>query len=399
MRKFLVVCLSIFMLFSFTNAFANPKKPWTLLIFINGKNNLEDFAVRNIIDMEKVGSNDWMNIVVQWEGLSNYQATRMLIKKSDDPSQITSPILQNLGNVDMGSHKILENFLLWGILNFPADHYLVDVWDHGSGWHLKNNTKKFARKNDAGMIVGDISYDEETGSIIKTEELGSVMNHVAKKLGRKVDIYASDACLMAMIEVADEMKNAVNIFAGSEDLEPAEGWPYEDFLNQWQKSPKASAKDVAALLVKSYVAAYSDGVYGRREATFSAFDLNYLPQLEAAIKYFGEQITALSKSDQQKIAALAKTTKHFEFDAPDMVHFLQKINDSSLDLKAPSTALSLVLKQFIFANAVEDEDDAYGLSFWLPLHSADYDYLKERYQNLEFNKATNWSKALSKLVS
>ena len=67
-------------------------------------------------------------------------------------------------------------------------------------------------------MIKDISFDDRTGHSIKTEELGQAMQEIASRLGHKVDIYASDACLMGMVEVADQMKASVDYFIGSQDF-------------------------------------------------------------------------------------------------------------------------------------------------------------------------------------
>src|SRR5687767_7696357 len=39
-----------------------------------------------------------------------------------------------LGEVDMGDPRELTNFLVWGVENFPAEHYMVIISSHGAGW-------------------------------------------------------------------------------------------------------------------------------------------------------------------------------------------------------------------------------------------------------------------------
>ena len=48
------------------NAAPLAEKEWTFLLFLNGHNNLSSFGDMNIKDMEKTGSNDQVNHVVEW---------------------------------------------------------------------------------------------------------------------------------------------------------------------------------------------------------------------------------------------------------------------------------------------------------------------------------------------
>ena len=105
---------------------------------------------------------------------------------------------------DMGDYKNLVDFVKWGTDNFPAKHYFVAVWNHGSGWHFQD-----AKIKSGEVSINDISFDDNTGHAITTEQLGTAMAEIKLHIGRNVDIYGSDACLMQMLEVAGEMKNSV----------------------------------------------------------------------------------------------------------------------------------------------------------------------------------------------
>jgi len=114
------------------------QKEWTFLLFLNGHNNLSSYGDMNIKDMEKSGSTDQVNYVVEWGSASDVNNKRMLIQKSTNPSQVTSPVVMSVPNVDMGDVKNLVDFVKWGVDNYPAKHYFLAVWNHGSGWHFQD---------------------------------------------------------------------------------------------------------------------------------------------------------------------------------------------------------------------------------------------------------------------
>src|SRR6185312_17425586 len=217
------------------------QKDWTFLVYINGHNNLDSYGAQNIKSMEQVGSSDKLNIVVQWASLANNDTRRLLIQKDTTGSQdVTSPVVQSLPRVDMGNYHSLVDFVKWGAQNYPAKHYFVAVWDHGNGWHLQSM--------GGNMHANDISWDDDSGNNITTEQLGQAMGEIATAIGHKVDIYGSDACLMAMAEVAGEMKDSVSVFVGSQETEPGAGWPYATFLADWENNPSMSAQQIGATL-------------------------------------------------------------------------------------------------------------------------------------------------------
>jgi len=47
-------------------------------------------------------------------------------------------MIEDLGETNTGDPKVLSDFILWGAKNYPAEHYLVVVWNHGAGWDDEN---------------------------------------------------------------------------------------------------------------------------------------------------------------------------------------------------------------------------------------------------------------------
>jgi hypothetical protein len=376
-----------------------PTKTWTFLIYLNGNNSLDQFGAVNIKDMEKVGSNDQVNIIVEWASLSAHKTVRMLIKKNPNAKNknIYSPVLQDLGAVDMGSAETLKDFIAWGVKNYPAEHYFIDVWNHGSGWHALKWAATAPTKSPA-----DISWDDSTGNSISTEKLGQVMTYAAKIIGHKVDIYGSDACLMAMTEIANEMTGSVDYFVGSQEVEPGAGWPYNDLLSRWEATPNATPEDVSKILVDAYVKSYERGSPHKEEVTFSAYDLSKLSALNTAVANFGAKLSQLSPSDRTQVLSIATKVQRFsKRDYADLMDFVNKLANSNIRVLSNEdiTALQAASKDLIIANAVTKKyAKATGLSIWLPTNTSDYKRYSTRYTGLQFNALTHWNDALSSLL-
>jgi len=398
MRQLLLYIISGLLLFSFQFAYADVPKKWTFLIFLNGDNGLDPDATQNLLAMEKVGSNDQVNIVVQWASLSAGKTVRLLVKKSTDPTHVTSPILQDLGLVDMGNYKNLQDFIQWGVTNFPADHYFVDVWDHGSGWHLQHNQHFHSKQN----TLNDISWDEISGNWITTEQLGSVMTYAANVMGHRVDVYGSDACQMAMVEVANEMSTSVDYFAGSEFVEPAASWPYAEFFRHVEARPNLTADQVSKLLTKEYVRSYEGGSGGRAQVTFSAFQMDKLNRFNTAFKKMSDEIRTLAPSEKAKVLSAAQNAQQFfENDYRDVGDLLKKLKQAKITgiSKADITEVQFALDEFVIANAdTKNFRDSTGLSIWFPVTTNRYNQYADRYSHLDFNQATDWNASLNYIL-
>ncbi|HNW44752.1 MAG TPA: clostripain-related cysteine peptidase [Elusimicrobiales bacterium] len=234
----------------FSNKPAAPKE-WTVMVFINGKNNLEMAGLYNVNMMEKIGSDKNVNIVVEL-GRMNGQASgdtdldgnwtgarRLLVKKDSNENVINSPVVQISTAVDMGDYKRAVDFVKWSKLNYPAKKYMLILWDHGSGWMDPKVQPKGAEKG--------ISFDDETGNYIRTRQIGDILKEAGK-----VDVLAYDACLMQMGEVAFEVKDNSTVIVGSEETVPGLGYPYNLFLGALAKKPTLTAEELGAVTVEAF---------------------------------------------------------------------------------------------------------------------------------------------------
>ncbi len=380
-------------------AFADttPKlKEWTFLVFLNGNNSLDAFGADDINEMEQVGSNNDINVVVQWASYARKDVYRLLVEKDTKPSEVTSKVVKNMGAVDMGDWNNLVDFVSWAQKNYPAKHYFIDVWNHGNGWHMKNPSARAM-----SIRPMDISYDDKTGNMITTEQLAQALAESAKIIGHKVDIYGSDACLMAMVEVATQMKDSVAFSVGSEETEPGEGWAYGEFLAAWAAlGTNSTPERVASELVRTYKASYQNGSQGNQEITISAFDLSKVDALNASIKNLSSSLNQILRTDRGTVKKAAEASLAFTLsDYVDLADFSAQLESqhSGVDSQLIQ-ALKASMSAFVISNQTTSSfSRAGGVSMWIPTQSYLYNDYSSRYSNLDFAKQTGWDTVLESL--
>jgi hypothetical protein len=329
--------------------------------------------------------------VVQWASLENGSVKRLYVKKDNDSGKVTSPVIEDMGRVDMGDWHSVVDFVKWGAQKYPANHYFVDIWDHGSGWH----DKKGGIGSPSPM---DISWDDLSGNHMTTKQLAQALEESAKIIGHKIDLYASDACLMAMVEIANEVKDSVQVFAGSEETEPGAGWPYDTFLTRWNALSDMSPQNVAKVLSQEYAKSYQ----GTSNAvTFSAFDLEFLPALNSAIRSFSQSMSNLSASAAQQVLQVATRSQNFtNSDYVDFVDFMNNLKAahiSSLDVSALSD-MNDATQAVIIANDTVRFPKAHGMSIWIPTSNYQYGQYADLYSRLSFDQETHWGDVLKSIV-
>ncbi|MDP6626793.1 MAG: clostripain-related cysteine peptidase, partial [Methanopyri archaeon] len=199
-------------------------KEWTILVYSAADNNLEGAQMEDVDDMEKTGSSKFVDVVVQvdrgtkaegatdvgdnaWTGARRYH-----LQKDGTKGELTSPVLGELGQVNMADPATLTDFVEWGVKNYPAKNYLVVISDHGHGW------------------TGSIDDDSADGHGMSWAQVQEALGKVQQRTGEKIDVLGYDACLMASTEGAYQVRGVVDYLVASEELEGAEGWPYEGIM-------------------------------------------------------------------------------------------------------------------------------------------------------------------------
>lgn len=265
----------------------------TVLVYMIGTDleSKEGQASSNIQEMMTIGSTPNMNVVIQtggankpatstaapgsvesinWTNIQRYvveQGSIALVPGGDlGPDNATNPSL------DMGNQQTLSDFVKWGVSNYPAQKYIVVLWDHGGG------------------VNSGVGSDEITKHSITTPQISNALQQVVTSQKVQFEIVGFDACLMATAEVAASLINTAKYMVSSEDLEPGGGWDWNGFLNYVTNNSSATGLQIGTAIVDSYVK--------KMTTTQTANNRQ-------------EQIVTLSVVDLSKIQAVIDTTNTF----------------------------------------------------------------------------------------
>ena len=224
---------------------------WTVMIFMNGDNDLEAWVNGDLNELEMAGSGDGVHLVVQADRHEDYSTnggdwtdTRRYYITADDSEQVVhSEIVQEMGELDMGIPETLSDFLLWAAGDYPAEHYALIMWDHGEGWMF----------TDSPALPG-VSWDQDTNNdmSIAQGELQVGIQPFVDAYG-ELDILAFDACNMAAWEVAHAFKDQANFLVGSEATVGMEGFLYDQTFASLKANQDWTAGDLATDLAQQAV--------------------------------------------------------------------------------------------------------------------------------------------------
>jgi len=393
-------------------ALSLPAAQWTIMVYLDADNNLEPYGIMDVNKMEMVGSDSDMNIVVLVDRVSGYDTSngdwvdtrRGRVIADSDPAIISSPLV-SVGEKNMGDPATLTEFVNWAVTQYPAEHYAVILWNHGSGWRRESaalakpgalslfdkpslsspRPESSPAGEDKVFPLREVCYDDTSKDALTVKEVRLALEAVSVK----PDILGFDACLMQMMEVAWEIRGRAGIMVGSEQNEPAEGWAYHLFLADLKANPVMTPAQLATSIVNRY------GEYYSGANTQSAVNLDAIEPLGQALDVLAGALIAADTEWSAFNQARGLSASYSYADYRDLPSFLWALITRTQNytvLTAAQQAHSS-LYNCIVANHSSSRDGAGGLSIYLtaagraPLSS--YTAI-----NLRFAADTRWDDLL-----
>jgi len=319
---------------------------WTIMVYMNGDNDLEGKIIGDLNEMEQATISSSINVIVQIDRAVGYDATngdwttcrRYKVVKDANTAIIGSSLIQDIGEVDMGSPQTLADFAKWTIEKYPAKKYSLIMSDHGSGWSKggdQDGMKGFSHDYSSGNTI-DVS-NGEFGNAMR--QITDYLKQVTNDPNRKLDHIAWDACLMGMWEVLDIAKDYANYANVSEQVMVyPPGYDYNNFLASVSATPTMDAR---------YLGIHLLGVNTDGQHTKSLIDLSKIDALTIKIDKFAQELQASRASYGAAITtALNNTLKFYYTTHIDLGDFAVKIYNSNVpaSLKTAAAECSVAVK-------------------------------------------------------
>lgn len=410
------------------------RKQWTVMVYLAGDNNLDNAGIADLQEMKTIGSTDQVAIVAQFDRSGATRTTnRYVLRKG---STLAEDLVTSLGETNTGDPAVLRDFVAWAATTQPARHYMLVIWNHGSGWddsnlytgdYFSGATPPVIRKGrvlaaPAGSAAGPpvrsgtvraaikrarrslfqttvasmvssraIAFDDQAQDFLDNLELKRVLVDIRRGLGRKIDVLGFDACLMSMVEVAYQVRDSVSFTCGSEEEEPGEGWPYDTILKALTARPAMAPAELAKLIVSRYMASYQprDGV------TLAASSLAAIGPLADAVNRLGRVLLPLTRDARARTAIITLRSQVQEYTAPydqycdlgDLCDLLaRRVKDSGL--AHACRAVQATAGRVVIATGAKGAKVAHshGLSIYFPKKS-----VSRQYATLDFAKRGGWA--------
>ncbi|MBQ9505239.1 MAG: hypothetical protein IJU93_09545, partial [Lachnospiraceae bacterium] len=183
-----------------------------------------DLRILNVINNVNDGKGIRWNLNERW-ALTADEEGSTISKALNDSDKNRSRVMT--GIKDRGAAPELEDFITTTAEEYPANQYMLVLWDHGGG--------------PKGGFGGDDRGNKEN-TYITAEQLTSSLSSACAGIRRSERYYNKDfkkfafigfdACLMGNLETAMALVPYAEYLIASEDLEPGTGWDHRGYVKE-----------------------------------------------------------------------------------------------------------------------------------------------------------------------
>ncbi len=250
---------------------ASTAPPWTFMVYLDGDNNLDPWGEYTLDLMAQglaAGDHGNVAIPVLYDHYGDAGAEQGIVTAQGYVK------LADLPEPDMSSGDTLAAFMEWAIDGWPAERYVLDVWDHGSGWHyLCSDSTTMAEPSD-DPLHGRMLVDELARGVAAGEAAAGVT----------VDMVLFEACNMGMVEVSWELRGLCDVMVGTELTQDYEGVPWERTMATLDADPAMSTMDLGKAMCDDLVWSYrTQNKDASMIAALSAIDMSAQEELAVAL--------------------------------------------------------------------------------------------------------------------
>jgi hypothetical protein len=360
-----------------STAFAAPAAParWTVMVYISGDNNLEEYVVQDIeTELALTGSSANVQVVALADRGPGYDTsygdwqTTKLFHVTQGMSAAPENAVADWGERNFGDPQTLIDFVTWTKSNYPADRYALYFWGHGWNWH-----------------PGYVMQDDTDNDTLDMEEIQAALPSIGF-----IDAVAFDGCNMASIEVQMLWHGYATALAHSQEWVGGEGVQYDLVLAQLAANPNMTADQVAIATSQS---ATSDKTWSA-VAVDSRFDA-----LLTAVNDWSVALNNGLGANRRKYDRAFGATRSFwqapmDKDLYDMAYELNR-NVADANIKAKSQAVMNAVKAVVLHERhVNAYADAHGITIYHISKASQKDSNYTYYRTLDFALQTGWDEFL-----
>lgn len=327
----------------------------TVMMYIIGSD-LEScggYASRDINEMMQATLSDDVNLLICTGGATQW-TNHKISSENTQIHRISNAGLELLVELDSKKSMVepdtLSSFINYSAKHYPADRYMMILWDHGGG------------------TISGFGYDEfDPYDYMSLSEMQSAFEESEIHF----DFVGFDACLMSTIEMAYMLRPYSDYMIASAETEPGCGWYYTDWLTSLSNDTSVDTLSLGRQIVDDYIDCCSESKNNFCSfATLSVVDLSRLDNTyESLCEYLANAEEELCKMNYRAISIARSGAKYYgggDYDQVDIVDLISRNNIDGAD-----ALISSVDHAVRYVGTTDWADNCCGLAMYFP-----YDYIE-----------------------
>ena len=382
--RLIITLMSVIVLLALLSGSAGAAAPpqqakWTVMVYISGDNNLEDYVVKDLeLELAPTGSSTNVQVVALADRGPGYDTSRgdwqttKLFHVTPGMIADSASAVEDWGERNFGDPQTLIDFVSWSKTNYPADHYALYFWGHGWNWH-----------------PGYVMLDDTNADTLDYQEQKAA---IASPSFGFIDVVGYDGCNMASIEIFNLWHGHATAVSSSQEYVGWDGIEYDVVLAQLAANPNMTADQVAIATSQS----------ASNDKTWSAVAVdNRYTALRTAVDQWAIALNTGLAANRSKYNRAFGATRSFwqapmDKDLYDMAYEIKR-NVSNTDIKNKSQAvMNAIMAVVLHERHVNAYADVHGITIYHISKASEKDFNYTYYRaTIDFALQTAWDEFLN----
>ena len=362
MKKWLSLCLVVLLAFSALpvmaeeSAEAAESAAWTVMIYLCGTDleSKNGMATENLLEISKTLANQQVNVLIETGGAKAWStkeklgfdiATDRLQRYKYDENGFTLVEERPLSN--MAQTETLTEFIRWGQENYPADRYMLTIWDHGGG-------------SMEGVILDEL----HNSAVMSLEDLGRALDDANVPL----ELLFMDTCLMATIETCAVVDGQTRYLVASEETVPGYGGNYKGWLQYLFDNPECDSARLGRVICDTVQQKYAEQGAGAADTvTMSVIDLKKMDAVYTAFdNMFAEAGSLLQNVNafSEFAVAISRSETYYTSEMRDIADMASRASGHGISTETAKRLVNAVDDAVVYAVKGATHSYSHGISFY-----------------------------------
>ena len=227
-------------------------------------------------------------------------------------------LLETVNTNFMASEQSFEDFLKWGMLNYPAEQMGVIISGHGLGI--------------AGCATDDnytYYYEGQTYKhVLNAAEIVLATKTALSEIGKdKLTWIGFDCCLMQSIDIASVLADYYDYMVASQEIEAGEGWRHDIYMQKLVENPKATPNALLPAIVSSYKNDVHTTYCSHSEIAYETLSVLDLTKMNTFVSEFNSYVSKVGADYSQYEVAFKNAYNQFGNGTYGLVDFKSYIEE------------------------------------------------------------------------